>query len=93
MLNLVTMYGDLDLTFDPAGPKTGFNEWDADAISLDIGDGLTVRVAALADIIDSKKSANRLKDQRALPYLESLQEQLRTTDARNSGAAMPDGKA
>ena len=90
MLNLVTKFGDLDLAFDPAGPRTGFNDWNANATALDIGDNLIVRVAALADVIDSKAAANRLKDQRALPYLESLQEQLRDEATRESGAAMPD---
>ena len=87
MLNLVTEYGDLDIAFDPAGPKRGFSEWDADATPLDVGNNLIVRVAALADVIDSKTSANRLKDQRALPYLESLQDQLRSKHPRNPEAA------
>lgn len=33
-----------------------------------------IRVASLDDIIDSKRAANRDKDIRALPYLESLRE-------------------
>ena len=31
-----------------------------------------VRIAALDDIIDSKRAAGRAKDERALPFLESL---------------------
>jgi predicted nucleotidyltransferase len=80
MLNLVTTYGDLDVAFDPAGPKTGFDEWNADAVAVDIGDSLVVRLAALADVIQSKAAANRPKDERALPYLESLQDQIREED-------------
>jgi hypothetical protein len=87
MLNLVTQYGDLDIAFDPAGPKRGFSEWDDDATSLDVGNNLIVRVAALADVIDSKTSANRLKDQRALPYLESLRDQLQVESPQDPGAA------
>ena len=34
-------------------------------------------VAALDDVIDSKRAANRSKDQMALPYLESLRDELR----------------
>ena len=34
-------------------------------------------VAGLDDIIDSKSAANRPKDQMALPYLESLRDELR----------------
>lgn len=76
MLNLVTDLGDLDLTFRPSGPRRTFAEWHEHAIVVDIADGLTVHVAALDDIIESKRSANRPKDQMALPYLESLREQL-----------------
>jgi len=76
MLNLVTNYGDLDIAFEPAGPKMGFGEWNSDALTVDVGDGLVVRVAALADVIASKTAAHRPKDERALPYLESLQDQI-----------------
>jgi hypothetical protein len=34
-------------------------------------------VASLDDVIDSKQAANRAKDQAALPYLESLRDELR----------------
>ena len=77
MLNLVTDLGDVDLTFTPSGGLGGFNEWNAHALLVEISDGLSVRIAALSDIIDSKRAANRPKDQMALPYLESLRDQLR----------------
>jgi hypothetical protein len=35
-------------------------------------DGVVIRVAALADIIDSKQHAGRTKDRDALPELEEL---------------------
>jgi hypothetical protein len=54
-------------------------------MSLDVGDGLIVRVASLADVIESKTASNRLKDQRALPYLEFLQEQLQVEDHQDPG--------
>ena len=38
-------------------------------------EGLVVWVAALEDIIASKRAANRPNDQMALSYLESLREQ------------------
>lgn len=80
MLNLVTDFGIVDLTFEPAGPNRGYADWNADASTEEIAAGLVVRVAALDDIIESKRAANRAKDHRALPYLESLRE-IRQTDA------------
>jgi hypothetical protein len=77
MLNLVTDLGDVDLTFNPSGGLGGFDEWSAQAIAVEIADGLPVRIASLDDIIDSKRAANRPKDQMALPYLESLRDELR----------------
>ena len=76
MLNLVTRYGDLDLVFSPAGVLTSFEQWAVAARSVELREGLVVVVAALDDIIASKSAANRPKDQRTLPYLESLRDQL-----------------
>ncbi|MDQ1424218.1 MAG: hypothetical protein QOD72_1716, partial [Acidimicrobiaceae bacterium] len=55
MLNLVTDYGEMDLTFSPSGGLGGFDEWNANAIVVDISDGLSVHIAALDDIIASKQ--------------------------------------
>ena len=77
MLNLVTDFGDLDLTFTPAGSAGGYTGWQSHATNEVVADGLTVRVASLDDIIDSKRAANRPKDLMALPYLESLRDELR----------------
>ncbi len=76
MLNLVTRYGDLDLVFTPAGTLTSYEQWAVAARSAELREGLIVEVAALDDIIASKFAANRPKDQRSLPYLESLRDQL-----------------
>jgi hypothetical protein len=46
----------------------------------EVSDGLTVLVGSLHDVIDSKRAANRPKDQRALPYLESLLDEIRRDD-------------
>ena len=54
----------------------GFDEWSAHSRSIEIAEGLSVRIASLDDIIDSKRAANRPKDQMALPYLESLRDEL-----------------
>jgi hypothetical protein len=77
MLNLVTDYGDVDLVFNPAGQLSDFEHWSQRAVSAQLEPGLVVAVAALDDIIASKSAANRLKDQRVLPYLESLRDELR----------------
>lgn len=76
MLNLSTRYGDLDLTFEPAGSRGGFDGWDRDATEVDIGEGLRIRMASLDAVIDSKRAAGRLKDEAALPYLESLRDEV-----------------
>jgi hypothetical protein len=77
MLNLVTDFGEMDLTFSPAGSTGDFDGWRRGATSEEIEEGLTVLVASLDDIIDSKRAANRPKDQMALPYLESLRDEIR----------------
>jgi hypothetical protein len=71
MLNLTTSYGDCDLTFSPAGFPHGYDDLIGSSGERRIGD-VTVRVAALDDIIRSKASANRPKDQEALPELEAM---------------------
>lgn len=76
MVNLTTRHGDLDLTFEPAGPRRGFEDWDADASEVEIADGLRIRVASLDAVIESKRAAGRQKDERALPHLESLRDEL-----------------
>lgn len=81
MLNLVTDFGIVDLTFEPSGPTRGFADWNADASSEVIADGLAIRVASLDDIIESKRAADREKDRRALPYLESLRDILKAGDS------------
>lgn len=77
MLNLVTDFGEMDLTFTPAGKAGGYDGWRSGATTEIVSEGLTVFVASLDDIIDSKKTANREKDHVALPYLESLRDEIR----------------
>lgn len=77
MLNLVTDHGDMDLVFSPAGQLAGYEQWNQRAEFAELEPGLVVAIAALDDIIASKTAANRLKDQRALPYLESLRDEIR----------------
>jgi hypothetical protein len=73
LLNLITKYGDLDISFEPAG-TLGYAELRAQSVQYDL-EGLTVPVAALGDIIRSKEAAGRAKDRAALPTLRALLEQ------------------
>jgi hypothetical protein len=70
VLNLVTRFGDLDLTFSPAGIPS-FEQWDEHA---EDGEALGVhfRLASLEDVIRSKEAANRPKDHLTLPILRAL---------------------
>jgi hypothetical protein len=77
--NLVTECGDVGLVFTSAGQTGGFDGWRRHASEEEVSEGVTVFVASLDDIIDSKRAADRLKDQRALPYLESLRDELGRT--------------
>lgn len=75
LLNLTTRFGDLDLSFQPAGTG-GFSELAPRAVALEIR-GLRVPVAALEDVIRSKEAADRPKDHRTLPVLRQLLEEIR----------------
>ena len=74
LLNLVTRYGDLDLTFRPAGTG-GFADLARQAKQVTIL-GVGVSVAALEDVIRSKEAADRPKDRRSLPVLRQLLEEI-----------------
>ena len=76
MVNLTTRYGDLDLSFAPAG-TAGFEDLRARAVRLELRDGIVTYVAALEDIIRSKEAANREKDRLALPTLRLLLQKIR----------------
>lgn len=74
MLNLTTRCGDLDLTFAAAGIGT-YQDIRPTAVPFDI-DGFAVQVAALEDVIRSKRSADRPKDRAVMPVLEALRDEL-----------------
>lgn len=73
---LATDLGDLDLVFRPAGTH-GFEDLRRDAVEIDLGEGATVLVASLRDVIRSKEAANRVKDRAQLPALRQTLEELR----------------
>ena len=72
---LTTRAGDLDLMFLPAGTQ-GYDDLRRGARRERIA-GVTVNVAALADVIRSKEAANREKDSMQLPILRRTLEQTR----------------
>ena len=66
--------GPLDLLVelrDAAGGRHPYLDLATRAISVSVGE-LTIRVASLEDIIESKRFAARPKDLEALPELQSL---------------------
>jgi hypothetical protein len=77
--NLVTRVGDLDLAMLPAGTD-GYDDLVPNAVEVAIS-GVTIKVAALSDIIRSKAAANRPKDLLALPTLRAMHERYDQTEA------------
>ena len=63
------------MSFVPSG-TSGFDDLRAHSLAMPIRE-YTVQVAALEDVIRSKESANRPKDQRALPLLRQLLQEIR----------------
>ncbi|MGI9600331.1 MAG: hypothetical protein ACR2QE_00475 [Acidimicrobiales bacterium] len=74
MLNMTTRCGDLDMTFSPAG-LTDYDNLVTNSATFELA-GRRVKVAALADIIRSKETAGRAKDQATLPILYALAEEI-----------------
>ncbi len=70
MLNLTTDSGDLDITFHPSGTD-GYGDLIKTAEERILG-SVTIRIAALADIVRSKAAAGRDKDIEALTELYEL---------------------
>ncbi len=83
LLNLVTAFGDLDLSFTPSGTG-GYADLSARAVPIPI-QGFSVSVATLEDVIRSKEAANRPKDQRTLPLLRQLLAEVRARRDRPKG--------
>ena len=73
--SLTTRLGELDLAFAPAGTG-GYDDLRRGATLVDLGRGLTVQVAALADVIRSKEAAGREKDRAQLPLMRRTLEEI-----------------
>jgi hypothetical protein len=69
-MTLITRHGPLDLCFTPAGFVRGYDELVARAITIHLSN-VDVPVAALEDVVESKRAAGRPKDITALPALEA----------------------
>ena len=67
--NLTTNAGDLDISFQPSGTE-GYADLMGGAVIVDVG-GNQVAVAALSDVIRSKRAAGRPKDAATLPALRA----------------------
>jgi len=80
---LTTRAGDVDLMFLPAGTQ-GYDDLRIGARRERIA-GVTVSVAALADVIRSKEAANREKDNMQLPILRRTLEQTREREREHPG--------
>jgi hypothetical protein len=74
MVNLKTDFGWLDISFEPAGTD-GYEDLASHAVTFSIG-GVLVPVASLDDVIRSKETANRQKDNMAMPTLYALRDEI-----------------
>ena len=68
--NLVTRYGQLDISFIPSGTR-GYPDLARQAVTRRLW-GIDIPVASLVDIIRSKEAAGRDKDRAMLPTLRKL---------------------
>lgn len=78
---LTTKHGQLDVMMVPKG-TTGYDDLRRESTAEQIGSGLKVYVASLADVIRSKEAAGRQKDQMHLPGLRAT---LLEVTKRNQG--------
>ena len=68
--NLITEYGLLDISFEPAG-TSGYADLIKRAVVVEV-DATSFAVASLEDVIRSKQAAGRDKDERVLPLLRRM---------------------
>jgi hypothetical protein len=86
MVNLVTTFGWLDVSFTPGGFPRGYSELIQHAVVFEVED-FKVRVAALRDVIASKEAANRTKDHAMLPHLYALEEEIAAVEREQRGGS------
>jgi hypothetical protein len=78
---LTTDLGDLDVVFVPAGTQ-GYADLLRDALDVDLGSGLRVKMASLRDVIRMKEASAREKDRAQLPALRRTLEVIRERERR-----------
>ncbi len=69
MWNLICPAGEFDISFAPSGFGRGYDDLATNATLVELPGGLQVRVAAVRDVIVSKRAAGREKDIMALPEI------------------------
>jgi hypothetical protein len=79
--SLTTRFGDLDITFEPAGTG-GYADLRRDAVRLAVAEGVKATVASLEDVVRSKEAAGGDKDRPSLPVLRRILEE-QAKDARS----------
>jgi len=77
MVNMATSAGAFDVSFEPAA-FPGYDTLKQRAVPMVVY-GVTVHVASLRDIIESKQVASRLQDQATLPHLYALADEIDRT--------------
>ena len=77
-----TTLGPLDVLGLPAGVD-GFDELSANAVTFDLGDGLSVDVCDLDDLIRMKRAAGRPKDRIELEVLGAVRDERTRKDGRS----------
>jgi predicted nucleotidyltransferase len=75
-LTLETDVGAVDLLGDITGVSSFEDLWER-VVEMDLGGGLSVRVASLDDLIAMKRAADRPKDRLHLMELEALRRLVR----------------
>lgn len=75
VMRFETLHGDIDVV-GGVSARGGFEELSANAVAVDLEDGLVVNIASLDDVSASKESADRPKGRGHLPTLYELREVL-----------------
>jgi hypothetical protein len=70
-----TRLGDFDILGTPTG-TSGFEDLDRGATTMDIGEGRSIRVASIDDLIRMKRASRRTKDLLHVEHLAALRDEI-----------------